>query len=1090
MRREILGGLTSLLIPFAAYSAPATYGAYQPRRSAVTVDRQLPPPQVKNIPSESKQSTISDAHLGITAGSPVRELVIIDAAVPDKILLQSATRLGVETLVLQPGADALAQTAALLKNYHNLEAVHLVSHGEAGTLLLGGQRIDKDTLERQPQFLAALDQATRAGADLLLYGCDLASEDTELLDVIQQHSHLDVAASSNATGAAALGGDWTLEIQEGDIEASRPFSDRALRDFSAVLRPFGTQIFEGVNDEYIQDDPSIDWSGFTTYITTPGGYAELLSSGVNTTCDDLGDNPGETLGDGLYVSMFNADSRFYIRSNPAGEAFGLTGVHLRAADDIGDGDHWADQITITGYDASDQVVGEKGPIILGTDPAGGAGNPIDLTTGITGSFANVVRLRIDGVDDDAAADGNHTASREERNFCIYSVGFTSVDTDGSLTASGTVSEPVGLDSTVDTSGEAVDLFDFTLKDGGSGDGKPLLASAVTVHVSGTSSDSERGRITWRLNGPDVSNAVGTYNASADTITFSGLNISVADGGAETYTINAFYNDNSGLSDGHTVILSLDGDTNLTIDGSGTGMSGNNAAVNNGSGTTIDIAATQLAVTTQPAGSVSGSPLTTQPIVAAQDAFGNVDSDFSETITLTEDGAGSLSNNTRAAVNGVATFSGLSYTATADLETFTLTADDQDGVGSNLRAISTNMLTADVVATQLLFTAQPAPTSFRSGVLTDLTSDPVVRAVDANGTLDTGYSTDITLQANGAGSAILTGTGDTDGAASTVSITPSGGVSTFAGMTINYTTSGSANETFTLRATSGAMANADSNLLTAIANQRPTDITLSSLDVNQSGSTDAVVGTLSSIDTDAADSHSYSLVAGTGDTDNGSFNIAGDQLRANDAGALVAGTYSVRIQTQDSAGGTYSESFTITVVDDVAPVVNSVDVPANGLYGAGQVTWEARARRRLQRFEVCAGGDLGDDPAVAGVFVHARSDRVGQQRASTHDADAGLVAAGLDPEDEGFMRGCLLAGGAHVHTPPDATAVPRLGRGDLPKRGADAASAPSAGPWPSPEPRMPGEGCPAGSTASPASRRAASQPTRSSCMMIASTSSGW
>ncbi|WP_250459550.1 DUF4347 domain-containing protein [Microbulbifer litoralis] len=914
MRREILGGLTSLLIPFAAYAAPSSYGAYQARRNAATVDRQLPPPRLKETPPDSKQFTGSDADLAITAGSPVRELVIIDAAVPDKILLQSATRPGVETLVLQSGTDALAQTTALLKNYHNLEAVHLVSHGQAGTLLLGGQRIDKDTLERQPQFLSALDHATRAGADLLLYGCDLAGEDSGLLEVIHNNSHLDVAASDNLTGAAELGGDWTLEITAGTIETGRPFSDRALTDFSAVLRPSGTQIFEGVGAQYYQDDPSIDWDEFTTYINSEATNSEILSSGVNTTCDD---GPG----DGLYVSMFHAGSRFSLRSDPSGELFGISGLNIRT----GSAEYGADTITITGYNASDTIVGTKGPVTLGADTP--TGTAIDLTAGITGSFAGIVRFRI--------AATSSVAPNDERDFCLVSVDFTSLDSDGELTPAGDVTEPVALGTTVDTAAEAEGVFDFTLKDGGGGDGNPLLASAITVHASGTSTDSERGKITWRLSGPDSADVVGTYNAATDTITFSALSLSIADGGSETYTINAFYNDNTGLTDGHTIVLSVDGDTDLAIDGSGTGMSGSNAAVNNGTGTTIDVEATQLAFATQPADSVSGNALATQPVIAARDAFGNTDTDFSETITLTQDGAGSLTGNALVAVGGVASFTALEYTATADQETFTLTANDEDGVGSNLASVSAGALTADVVATKLLFTTQPAPTSVASGMLTDFTSDPVVRAVDADDTLDTGYASDITLQANGPGSAVITATGDTDGAANTVTFTPGGGVSSFAGLAINYTTSGSTNETFTLRATSGALANADSNLLTAIANQPPTDIALNSLDVNQSGGTNTQVGTLSSTDADAADSHSYSLVAGTGDTDNGSFNISGNQLRANDASALAAGTYSVRVQTQDSAGGTYAEAFTITVVDDIAPLVESVSVPTAGTYTVGQ-----------------------------------------------------------------------------------------------------------------------------------------------------------
>src|SRR5690606_34587169 len=113
--------------------------------------------------------------------------------------------------------------------------------------------------------------------------------------------------------------------------------------------------------------------------------------------------------------------------------------------------------------------------------------------------------------------------------------------------------------------------------------------------------------------------------------------------------------------------------------------------------------------------VSGATLTTQPVVAARDAFGNTDVDFAETITLTEASAGTLTNNTRAATTGVATFTNLIYTATADQQSFTLTANDQDGVGSNLPTMNANAVTSDVVATKLVFTTQPAPTTVTAGM---------------------------------------------------------------------------------------------------------------------------------------------------------------------------------------------------------------------------------------------------------------------------------------------------------------------------------------------------------------------------------------
>lgn len=113
-----------------------------------------------------------------------------------------------------------------------------------------------------------------------------------------------------------------------------------------------------------------------------------------------------------------------------------------------------------------------------------------------------------------------------------------------------------------------------------------------------------------------------------------------------------------------------------------------------------------------------------------------------------------------------------------------------------------------------------------------------------------------------------------------------------------------------------------------SNQPPSDISLSNSGVNQSGGVDAAIGTLSTTDPDTGDSHSYNLVAGAGDDDNGSFNISGDELRANDAGSLAAGSYNVRIQTQDGGGETFEEDFTITVVDDIAPGGHSVSFDDN------------------------------------------------------------------------------------------------------------------------------------------------------------------
>ena len=71
--------------------------------------------------------------------------------------------------------------------------------------------------------------------------------------------------------------------------------------------------------------------------------------------------------------------------------------------------------------------------------------------------------------------------------------------------------------------------------------------------------------------------------------------------------------------------------------------------------------------------------------------------------------------------------------------------------------------------------------------------------------------------------------------------------------------------------------------------------------------------LSSVDVDAGDTHTYTLVSGEGDTDNNSFKISGDTLVTNEVFDYeTKSTYFVRIQTDDGNGGTFSKSFTISV----------------------------------------------------------------------------------------------------------------------------------------------------------------------------------
>ncbi|MGL4980232.1 MAG: hypothetical protein ACRC5U_11705, partial [Plesiomonas sp.] len=251
------------------------------------------------------------------------------------------------------------------------------------------------------------------------------------------------------------------------------------------------------------------------------------------------------------------------------------------------------------------------------------------------------------------------------------------DTTSTLTA-GAASEATTFSTTATSADSATSLMDFTITDTGSSDGVATTVSALYVNVSGSATSSELSKMTFLLSGPDATNVVGTYDSNTGRVTFSGLNVSIADGGSETYTIKAYYNDNTSdndITDHHTVILSINASNVATGSGSST-FASNQANVTNGSGASIDVAATKLIYSQSPSTSVvSGINFTTQPVLIAVDDRGNIDTDFNGSVTLSENGSGSLTGTTTmTASNGTATFSGVKYTSASDGDAnFVLTA---------------------------------------------------------------------------------------------------------------------------------------------------------------------------------------------------------------------------------------------------------------------------------------------------------------------------------------------------------------------------------------------------------------------------------
>lgn len=171
------------------------------------------------------------------------EIVFIDAAVPDAQCLladlqaQRAAGREVQAVWIAADQDGLAVIGATLAGRVDVTAVHIVAHGEPGALQIGSTRLDGATLLQRAAEVAAWGDALGAEADLLLYSCELAAQPAgqALLADLAALTGADVAASTDATGSALRGGDWTLEAATGAIQAARAFSAEAEGHWAGLL---------------------------------------------------------------------------------------------------------------------------------------------------------------------------------------------------------------------------------------------------------------------------------------------------------------------------------------------------------------------------------------------------------------------------------------------------------------------------------------------------------------------------------------------------------------------------------------------------------------------------------------------------------------------------------------------------------------------------------------------------------------------------------------------------------------------------------------------------------------------------------------
>jgi hypothetical protein len=219
-------------------------------------------------------------------------IVFIDAAVADYQTLLDQVKLGVEAIVIDSHRDGVEQISEVLANRTNIDSIHLVSHGEPGSLQLGKTRLSVDNLEAYSQQLLQWRRALTIDADILIYGCNVAAsgacqkvrqginslsqsesrlkptknnfikqsskeefcyetgvetnggldepavDGVHFLHRIASLTGANIAASKYLTGSAKLGGNWELEEKIGNIKSPLAFESNAMQNYASVLATY------------------------------------------------------------------------------------------------------------------------------------------------------------------------------------------------------------------------------------------------------------------------------------------------------------------------------------------------------------------------------------------------------------------------------------------------------------------------------------------------------------------------------------------------------------------------------------------------------------------------------------------------------------------------------------------------------------------------------------------------------------------------------------------------------------------------------------------------------------------------------------
>ncbi len=287
---------------------------------------------------------------------------------------------------------------------------------------------------------------------------------------------------------------------------------------------------------------------------------------------------------------------------------------------------------------------------------------------------------------------NDDSDENPYNFSIQGTGTVSVETDF-VTANGesaTVSS-MENDANITTTSDGVQVWQFTIREGGSdltdADALATIINSITISQAAGNAMNDWGDAIQACAIFDGTTKLGDATVTANQIQFSGTPlISVADGTSKTLSLRLSVqtspNNSGSNNDGDDFVFSI-ANTNVSADASGSQCSAFTAITSVNGQNVFQVTGTELSFITQPTTTGVNATMIPNVEVALTDANGNVDIDFSGSVSIVSTGTMTGSPLTASATAGIATFSNIIHTVVGTNFYLTASASGYTNVNSTL-----------------------------------------------------------------------------------------------------------------------------------------------------------------------------------------------------------------------------------------------------------------------------------------------------------------------------------------------------------------------------------------------------------------------